>query len=290
MTSSRAASSLPSLVTNVGASTTPPSVAGGVLVAVTGASGGLGASVLTAALAVRAVAAGRTACVVDLDPLGGGLDIVLGLEQTDGTRWGDLAALEGEADGESVLHTLPRADGVRVLSHDRHGTGVPDTVVRALVDALVLVCDLVVLDLPRPGRLPVGSPPADHHLILAGTTLTHVAALSALLTSMAPAHPAAGPPTGRDGGPTVRAGPVGPVGTVAVLLRGGGAGGADPARMAPVVLRQLGAKVLGVIPDDRSVPADLAHGLPPGGRSGPLAKALDPLLLEVLQSRWAGAA
>jgi len=45
-----------------------------------------------------------------------------------------------------------------------------------------------------------------------------------------------------------------------------------------------------VIPDDRSVPADLAHGLPPGGRSGPLAKALDPLLLEVLQSRWAGAA
>ncbi len=244
--------------------------------AMTGASGGLGASVLTAALALRAVAAGRTACVVDLDPLGGGLDIVMGLEQTDGTRWSDLAALEGEADGESVLRTLPGADGVRVLSHDRHGTGVPPSVVQALVNALVMVCDLVVLDLPRTGRLPVGSFPPDLHLVVAGTSLTQVAALSALLTSAALADPAAGPGalTGR----------------TAVLLRTGGAGGADPAQMAPLVQRQLGTTVLGVIPDDRSVPADLVRGFPPGRRSGPLTRALDPLLLEVLQSRWAGAA
>ena len=259
----------------------------GVLVAVTGASGGLGASVVSAGLAVRAAAAGRTACAVDLDPLGGGLDVVLGVEQTEGTRWGDLVALDGEADGEAVLPTLPRVDGVRVLSHDRHGAGVPSSVVRTVVAALVGVCDLVVLDLPRPGRLPCGSPPTDHHVVIAGTTLAHVAALSAVLTSLAASDPENHPPVDAGG---AQEGGCGAAGSRVVVLRAGSPSGADPAQWAPALQRQLGARVLGVVPDDRSVAADLAHGFPPGGRSGPLTRALDLLLVEVLQGRRSGAA
>ncbi|MDQ2755365.1 MAG: hypothetical protein M3Y71_02190 [Actinomycetota bacterium] len=272
------------------ASAVPPRrpASGGVLVAVTGASGGLGASVVTVALAVRAVSAGLSACAVDLDPFGGGLDVVLGLEQTAGTRWGDLAALDGEADGEAVLCTLPRADGVRVLSHDHDGEGAPPPVVHAVVSALVAACDLVVLDLPRPGRLPPGAPPLDHHLVIAGTTLAQVAALSAVLTHLARPDPADHESAEADGESSgvTRSGAAEPV----VLLRAGAASGADPAQVAPALQHQLGVQVRGVVPDDRSVPADLAHGIPPGGRSGPLVTVLDLLLVEVLQGLRTGAA
>ncbi|MEO3937782.1 hypothetical protein V3N99_13640 [Dermatophilaceae bacterium Soc4.6] len=245
-------------MTSTPATAVRPPPPGGALLAVTGASGGLGASVVTAALAVRAVAVGRGTVAVDLDPLGGGLDIVLGLEQTPGTRWSDLGALDGEADGEAVLPTLPRADGVRVLSYGRHGEPVPPQVVGALLRALVAVCDLVVLDLPRADRMPGGAPPLDLHLVLAGTSLTQVAALSAVLGMLSR-----------------------PDGT-GVLLRARSASDPEAGALVPVVQAQLGAPVWGIVPDDRSVPADLTHGFAPGRRPGPFVRALDPVLARVL--------
>ena len=85
---------------------------GSVLVVV-GASGGVGASSLATAVAVRAVRAGLDVVLVDGCPLGGGLDVVLGAEQAQGVRWSDLSRLEGSADGPALLVRLPLAEGVR---------------------------------------------------------------------------------------------------------------------------------------------------------------------------------
>src|SRR5262249_29180501 len=53
----------------------------GRVVAVLGGRGGAGASVLAAGLAVTAGRAGLRALLVDADPLGGGVDLVLGWEE-----------------------------------------------------------------------------------------------------------------------------------------------------------------------------------------------------------------
>ena len=56
------------------------------LVAVVGGSGGAGASTLSAALAVTALRLGVRPWLVDADPLGGGIDLALGGEDTVGLR------------------------------------------------------------------------------------------------------------------------------------------------------------------------------------------------------------
>lgn len=296
----------------------------GTLVAVTGASGGLGASVVTAALGVRAAAAGRSVCAVDLDVLGGGLDVVLGLEQTPGTRWADLTDLDGDGVGPAILVTLPSSDGVPVLSHDRSALPVGVDVVSSVVSALMFACDLVVLDLPSPGHPPQGCPRADAHIVLSGTGLSHVAALSAILSVLARDSDRPGSPgrvetsagTGRpdgSGGSGVVGGsfdvadddprwsatstPVssrhaGPAPVPGVLVRTGAGGGAAARAeaVADVVRRRLGATVIGVLPDDRTLEGDLAHGFAPGGRRGPLATTAEQLLAAVLPPRRGGAA
>ena len=57
------------------------------IVAVLGGRGGAGASVLAGGLAVTAARARLRTLLVDADPLGGGLDLVLGWEELDGLRW-----------------------------------------------------------------------------------------------------------------------------------------------------------------------------------------------------------
>jgi secretion/DNA translocation related CpaE-like protein len=59
----------------------------GHVVAVLGGRGGAGASVFAVGLAVTAARAGWRTLLVDADPLGGGVDLVLGWESLDGLRW-----------------------------------------------------------------------------------------------------------------------------------------------------------------------------------------------------------
>src|SRR5699024_7465937 len=72
-----------------------PPVAPGTTVGVVAGCGGAGASVLACALARRA-GADHSTVLVDADPLGGGLDLVLGAEQVPGPRWTDLSASRGQ--------------------------------------------------------------------------------------------------------------------------------------------------------------------------------------------------
>jgi septum formation inhibitor-activating ATPase MinD len=57
----------------------------GTLLVVVGASGGVGASTLAAAIAVRAAAADASVALVDGCPWGGGLDVVLGADRRAGS-------------------------------------------------------------------------------------------------------------------------------------------------------------------------------------------------------------
>jgi secretion/DNA translocation related CpaE-like protein len=122
----------------------------GKLAVVVGGRGGAGASTLAAALGIAAVRRGHRTLLVDADPLGGGLDLVLGGEDTPGMRWPDLAGTRGRIAGDSLAEALPAVEGLVVLSLDR-GSPLeldPDAL-SSVLSAGVRAHDLVVVDLAR---------------------------------------------------------------------------------------------------------------------------------------------
>ncbi len=122
----------------------------GRVVSLIGGRGGAGASTLAAALAVTAAAAGTRTMLVDLDPLGGGLDLVLGAEHESGLRWEDLASARGRLQTGLLGSGLPQYCGVRFLTWSRREhPAIPAGAVSAVLDAAVRECELVLLDLPR---------------------------------------------------------------------------------------------------------------------------------------------
>src|SRR5262245_29416626 len=79
----------------------------GALICVVGGRGGAGASTLAAGLAVSGTRRGWSCLLVDADPLGGGLDLALGYENTDGLRWPQLAESRGRISAAALQHALP---------------------------------------------------------------------------------------------------------------------------------------------------------------------------------------
>lgn len=122
----------------------------GRVVGVVGGSGGAGASMLAAALAVAAAREGRGTLVVDADPGSCGLDLALGVEDSAGARWCDLAAVTGLLAPDVLRSALPVAHGASVLSVDRESADpLPLDAVPAVLDSARSAFDLVVVDLPR---------------------------------------------------------------------------------------------------------------------------------------------
>lgn len=134
----------------------------GKVVAVLGACGGAGASVLSAALCRVA----GDATLIDAHQFSGGLDLLLGLEATPGARWGDIDFTAGGAvsraemrgalpatEDDTALLTFPRttvADPFRLSPEELNavvhaagaeGLTVVDTPLALLPDR----CDLVVV-------------------------------------------------------------------------------------------------------------------------------------------------
>ncbi|WP_296202478.1 septum site-determining protein Ssd [uncultured Corynebacterium sp.] len=98
------------------------------LVAVVGAGGGAGASLLAAALARTAGQhrADGAVTLVDAGEFSGGLDLLLGLEQQPGARWPELRLGQGAIAGHELRAALPTtADGVAVLSAARSAVADP---------------------------------------------------------------------------------------------------------------------------------------------------------------------
>lgn len=119
------------------------------MIGVVGACGGAGTSIFAAALAAVAARAGARAVLVDGARDGGGIDVVLGIEDEPGLRWPDLHAARGEVVGDELHALLPAWRGARVLSADRtRPATLPDDVPHDVLDALAAACDLVVHDVP----------------------------------------------------------------------------------------------------------------------------------------------
>jgi secretion/DNA translocation related CpaE-like protein len=128
----------------------------GPLVGVVGGRGGAGASTVAVALGWAAAKRGSPATLVDLDAWGGGLDLPVGLEATDGLRWPDVASARGVVAAEALHAGLPRTGGLGVLAIGRHraGEGAPGAVLDPQATSAVVAAarrggGFVCADLPR---------------------------------------------------------------------------------------------------------------------------------------------
>jgi secretion/DNA translocation related CpaE-like protein len=166
------------------------------VVAVVGGCGGAGASVLAAGLAVAAAERGHRVLLADLDPLGGGLDLMLGVDGVPGLRWPDLAGARGRLPSSSVHDALPRLDDLAVLAWGRgEPVDVSPTAVDAVIGSASRTHDLVVVDLPRAGdeRLFTGATRhADELVVVVPARLRAVAAAAQVVDRWSRTVPATG--------------------------------------------------------------------------------------------------
>jgi secretion/DNA translocation related CpaE-like protein len=127
-----------------------PVTRSGTVVCVAGGRGGVGATVLSASLALTAAREGSRTLLIDADPLGGGIDVVLGQEEATGARWPDIVGREGRVSYTALQDALPTFGELTVLSwHRGEPASIPREAMRAVLDAARRGCDLVVVDLPR---------------------------------------------------------------------------------------------------------------------------------------------
>lgn len=113
-------------------------------------SGGAGASSLTARLVRAATRLGTTPLLIDADPYGGGIDVLVESAHARGARW-DALTHAGDGAAGAILDSLPVIDGTRVLTFPpaHSGAAAPG------IDAIARVCralstetELVVIDAP----------------------------------------------------------------------------------------------------------------------------------------------
>ena len=114
------------------------------LVGVVGGCGGAGASSFAARVAGAARARGPVA-LIDADPFGGGIDLLVEAPESEGIRWRDTAAL-GPDDGEALRAGLPQVDEVHLLvAGEDHGPLEQD--LPPVLSALSALDGTVVVDL-----------------------------------------------------------------------------------------------------------------------------------------------
>ncbi|TDZ95081.1 septum site-determining protein Ssd [Mycobacteroides salmoniphilum] len=126
----------------------PPAAGAGhtPVIAVVGGRGGAGASVLCAAIGLS-VPGG--ALIVDADPYGGGIDLLLGWEDIDGMRWPDIDMRSGRVSFDALRRALPHRRGLVVVSGDRSGGGGNTEAVGGVIDSAREAGVPVIVDLPR---------------------------------------------------------------------------------------------------------------------------------------------
>ena len=231
----------------------------GQVLAVTGARGGLGASVLLLHLAWALGRAGRRVAMMDLDPTGG-LDLLCGQSVLTGLRWADLPAEESAFRPGHLVGALPVWHAMPVLTGDVRGGPLPCA--EAVLEAMRAEHDVVLVDLPR-GAPP---PPGAGVLILTGLDLR--SAVAAESTASRLRGPAPGGCEGADAAAGV------PVWLVARQV------GED------VVVEDLelitGCPVLGQVPTDRVLAKRLALGEDPVRSRSALRRAASALARELL--------
>jgi secretion/DNA translocation related CpaE-like protein len=235
---------------------------GGAVLGVVGGRGGAGASALAAAVAVASARGGEQTLLVDCDPLGGGLDLAVGAEDTDGLRWPDIDVGGGRIPATALHAALPALSIGRggavlgLLSCDRSPVGPTPAAVTAVVDAGRRAGETVVCDLPRH--------PTDAALaVLSAADLT-VLLVPADVRSCAAATRVAALVTEH-------------CATVRLLVRGPAPGGVAPDDVAAALYLSL----LAAMPVDPGLARALERGTLPSRRRGPLAAAARMVLDEL---------
>ncbi|WP_081867340.1 hypothetical protein [Bifidobacterium bombi] len=119
----------------------------GNVVVVQCASGGVGLTTLCALLSLELTGRGCSCVLVDADFQKGGLDVLLGMENDQGLRFGSLDIPLGNVSGMALYRQLPQWEGVRVLAFDPWDGDAPQPwLVEAVIRALAAVVDVVVVD------------------------------------------------------------------------------------------------------------------------------------------------
>lgn len=218
-------------------------------VGVIGGRGGAGASTLACALAVTAARSGRRTMLIDGDPLGGGIDVLLGGERAEGMRWPDFAHSKGRVGGGALEESLPALHGLRVLSWGRDDwVVIPPQAMQAVLAAARRLGGVVVVDLPRRVDEAVAEALAqlDLGLVVVPGELRAVAAAKRVASM---------------------AGMV--LDDLRVVARGPYASGLDEQWVAHAMKLPLA----GELPIERGLLAEQDAGEPPGGNArGPLAR------------------
>ena len=154
------------------------------LLGVVGGCGGAGASSLAARLAAAATRHGN-ALLVDADPLGGGLDLLVEAPQHPDVGWQDVATV-GSTDGEALRQALPVVDEVRLLVAG-DGPGPDPSGLEHALHALEPAGGTVVVDL-SPALVPVAAAHLDRLLIVVPATDHAVRAAARRLRQWALPH------------------------------------------------------------------------------------------------------
>ncbi len=231
-----------------------------VTVGVVGGRGGAGASVLAAALARSGARRGLRTLLVDGDPLGGGVDLVLGAEGTPGARWSDYADRRGRLSTAALHDSLPTREGLSVISWHRGAIQpISAATMRSVLDAAIRGYHFVVADLPR-------QPDAAAAEVLATADVTLL---------IVPAEVRA----------TVAAGLVADLlrrhtRDIRVVVRGPAPGGLPPA----VVAESLRLPLAGVVRTDQRLARSVERGDPPD-RRGTLADFCARFITELAHER-----
>ncbi len=123
------------------------------VVGVLGGCGGAGATTFSAALAASAARTDQVAVLIDLDAIGGGIDVALGAEDAVGARWSGLHVSGDRLDPAQLAEGLPRWGEALFLACDSPTLPDGDAVWSVISSAREL--GPVVIDLgrsPTPAR------------------------------------------------------------------------------------------------------------------------------------------
>ena len=232
---------------------------GGELLCVIGGSGGVGASTCAAGLAWVGARTGSHVMLVDADPYGGGLDLLVGAERVEGWRWPRLASARGHLG--DLSGQLPQVDGVDILSMARGEPHVvaPDAEqMTAVLLSALRSHRLTVVDLPR-GLGPAARAAlrrADRVLLVVQADIRGIAAARELARELEPAS--------RE---------------LVLAVRLGRSAGLD----AETVAAGLALPLVGTIADDPGLMAAAECGDPPARSArSPLARTCREILEDLL--------
>jgi secretion/DNA translocation related CpaE-like protein len=234
----------------------------GWVMALLGGRGGAGTSVLATALAVTGRRQGLDSLLVDADPFGGGVDLVLGWERLEGLRWPELIDARGRVSPPALVSALPGEGSLAVLSFDRSELdGVPSAAMASALDAGRRGRDLVVVDLPRrfddASLLALSA--ADRAILVVPAELRACVAAKRV-AALAATHCAA----------------------LAVVVRGPAPAGFSPEDVA----QALDLPLIGMLRPEPGLARALERGHPPAGSGrGPLAELCQHLLADARPRR-----